>query len=485
MRRHAVPLALAAALLAGCVAKKSTVCHPCFWEYQPAGFKQELIEVYAARRVDDPLIDAQRRLLVAVVAENRRDVCGARAAVVALETTAATEDPARALLASEIAAFTAETCHADPVAAFRDAAAKARGASESWKARVYTELAGNTFQPSFGDAPIGKKLEVPPGATSFVLGASKIVVPAGTRVGAQVERTVRDWLSYQLAWDERDAAVGESELLTWHEGARLRDLLDATAAKVFPLTGALAVKHGDRWLAPDGNGVFRYEILEDKIQYPTTLVWHDVALIVDTHGLSALVEPARRAGVSLVVGCGDYPDKMAAAFDLARAGVNAWFPCDRFAGDILGYDAPGVLIGSAPVRREGDNAVIGDRPIRFAMDETFVAEDFEGRGPLRYYDAPARYFRALASLMPIEVDYVAVDDAGQSSRVTKRAEELGADVIGVRVQTDDDARPVRTWLEASPHHRAVLLHTAPYPAGYALFGEFPAQTTFADPRPTF
>jgi hypothetical protein len=485
MRRLALLIALAATLIEGCTARRSAVCHPCFWEYQPAGFEQELVEVYGERHYDDPFVDAQRRLLLSVVNQSHGDLCDARASIVALESSATMADPARALLASEIAAFTADTCGADPAAAFRVASARARGASWSWKARVYAELAENTFQPSFGDTAIAKKLEVPPGATSFVLGASRIVVSSGTRVGAQVERTVRDWLSYQLAWDESDTPVGGSELLTWHEGARLRDLLDAAPAKVFPLTGALAVKHGDRWLAPDGNGVFKYEILEDKIQYPTTLVWHDVALIVDTHGLSAMVEPARRAGVSLVVGCGDYPDKMAAAFDLARAGVNAWFPCDRFAGDILGYDAPGVLIGSAPVRREGDHAVIGGRPIRFSMDETFVAQDFEGRGPLRYYDAPARYFRALSAVLPIKVNYVAVDDAGQSSRVVKRAEELGANAVGVRVQTDEDAAPVRAWLEASPRHRAVLLHTAPYPAGYALFEDFPAQTTFADPRPTF
>lgn len=441
--------------------------------------------MYGARHFDDPLLDAQRRLLVAVVAENRRDFCSARAAIVALERTATTQDPARALLAAEIAAFTAETCSADPAAAFREASARARGASESWKARVYAELAGNSFEPQFGDAPIAKRLEVPPGATSFVLGASKIIVSAGTRVGAQVERTVRDWISYQLTWDERDAPVGQSEIVTWHEGARLRDLLDATPAKVFPLTGALAVKNGGRWLAPDGNGVFRYEVLEDKIQYPTTLAWHDVALIVDTHGLSALVEPARREGVSLVVGCGDHPEKMAAAFDLARAGVSAWFPCDRFVGDLLGYDAPGVLIGSAPVRREGDHAVIGDRPVRFEAGETFVVEDFRGSGPMRYYDAPARYFRALSALIPLKVEYVAVDDAGQSSRVVSRAEELGASAIGVRVQTPEDASPVRAWLAATPEHRVVLFHTAPYPAGYVLFDEFPKQTTFGDPRPSF
>jgi hypothetical protein len=49
---------------------------------------------------------------------------------------------------------------------------------------------------------------------------------------------------------------------------------------------------------------------------------------------------------------------------------------------------------------------------------------------------------------------------------------------------------IRNWRishlpKASSRHRAVLLHTAPYPAGYALFAAFPAQTTFADPRPVF
>ena len=466
-------------------AGRSTVCRRCFWAYQPEGLKSELIAVYGDRRFDDPLLDVQRRLLLATVAEDRAATCAARAALFPLSDTAVTKDPARALLVAEILAFTAASCGADPSLAFRAASARARGASASFKARVYADLAASRFTPVLGDAAIARKLDVPDGTTGFVLGASKIVVIAGTRVGAQVERTVRDWLSYQLAWDGVDRPVAKSALLTWHEGLRLRDLLDAADAKVFPLTGALAVRSGGRWLAADGDGVFRYEVLEDKIQYPTTLVAGDVALLVDTHGISALVEPARREGVSLVVGCGDTEDKMKAAFELARSGVDVWYPCDRFAGDVLGYDAPGILIGSAPVRREGDHAVIGDRPIRFGVAETFVVEDFPAIGPHRYYDAPARYFRALQAVVPLKVEYVAVDGAGQSSRVVRRAEELSASAIGVRVETAEDAAPVRAWLTASATHRAVLFHTAPYPAGYALFTEFPSQTTFGDARPVF
>jgi hypothetical protein len=435
--------------------------------------------VYRGRRLADPLLDAEKRMLLAVVTDDAKAVCRARRAF------PTESDPARALIVAETQAFTAAACGADPASAFRLAAARARLAADPWKATVYSAIAAGRFAPEFGAAKITRKLAVPQGATSFVLGASRIVVRPGERVGAQVERTVRDWLSYQLAWDGVARPVGKRSLLTWHEGGRLRDLLDATDADIVPLTGALAVKHDGRWLAADGDGVFRYEVLPDKIQYPTTLVAGDVALITDTHGISALVEAARRESVALVVGCGDTEDKMKAAFALARSGVDVWFPCDRFAGDVLGYDAPGILIGSAPVRREGDHAVIGDRPIPFAIDETVVAQDFEGTGPLRYYDAAARYFRALAAAAPIRVDYVPVDGAGQSGRVVDRARSIHASAIGVRVETAEDAAPVRAWLAAAPSHRAVLFHTAPYPAGIALFDEFPRQTTFGDARPVF
>ena len=241
---------VAVALSVACAARKAAVCHPCFWEYQDAALKAELVEVYGERRIDDPFLDAQRRLLVAIVAEDRSEACAARGAVVALQRQPSLQDPARALLAAEIAAFTAESCGDKPSPAFLAAAARARGASASWKARVYTEVAEGRFRPRFGTTTIARKLDVPPGTASFVLGASKIVVPAGARVGAQVERTVRDWLSYQLSWDEQDAPVAKDALLTWHEGARLRDLLDAAPAKIFPLTGSLAVRRAGSQFVP-------------------------------------------------------------------------------------------------------------------------------------------------------------------------------------------------------------------------------------------
>ena len=249
----------------------------------------------------------------------------------------------------------------------------------------------------------------------------------------------------------------------------------------------------------------------------------------------------RQPGNALI--CGDAASKMEAAVHLARAGVDVYFPCDRFVGDVVGHDGRGVLIGSAPVDVDGGVAVIGNRPVEFRVDETVVVQSTPLSGRNQYYDAPARYFRRLAELAPVRFDVVEVDGPGQSGRVVERARELGAGypptprplvlagvfcatvtvavgwefaehlldrwlgsrlqasqadtmldlllgmvgaaAIGVRVETAADAEPVRSWLAESESHRAVLFHSAPYPAGVALFDEFPERTTFGDPRPVF
>jgi len=459
-------------------------CWSCFWQYHPESFKREVVAVYREKRFTDPLADAERRLLPARVTEDVNALCAARGAVAAAESAGA-PDPIRALAIAETLAFTAAECGAEPGPAFHSAGRAARAAHERFKASVYAALARGAFAPRFGDETIRKKLDLPADATSFVLGASRIVVEPGTRIAGQVERVARDWLSYQLGWAPSSRPLTRSDLVPWHEGARLGDILAATSGTVVPLTGTLAARKGNAWFAADDEGVFRYEILDDKVQYPTTLAWNGVALLRDTHGISALVGPAARSEASLVVGCGDSEGKMKAAYDLAAKGVDVYFPCDRFVGDVIGYRGRGVLLGSAPVRREGSRAVIGDRPIAFSTRETIVVEDFTGRGEDRYYDAPARYFRALRAFLPgVQLDFVSVERAGESFRVIRRAAEIGADAIAVRVATLEDAAPVRAWLLESPSHRAVLFHSASYPEGNALFAAFPRQTTFGDPRPT-
>jgi hypothetical protein len=464
-------------------ASPNPICFDCFWQYQPAGFREELAHWYASHPSPDPLLDADRKYLLARVQGDRAALCSARRAFEALRDTVT--GAARRLMVDEALAFTAADCGADVGAGFARASRSAARAGQPFKADVYRRLADGNFTPRFGEVAIQRSLEVPTGTTAYVLGASTIQVAAGERIGVQMERTVRDWLSYQLAWDFSDRPATRDELIPWHEGSRLGDIMDAVPVEIVPLPGVLAVRQGDRWLAADERGVFRFEVLSDKIQYPTTRVYRDVALLVDTHGIASLVEPAVRRGARLVVGCCDTPYKAQAAWWLASLGIDVYYPCDRAAGDLLGYEGKGTLIGSAPVRAQDGFAVIGDRPVRFAVSETVVVEDTDVDGGNQYYDAPARYFRRLAESLPLELAIVKVTGPDQSIRVVERALEVGAEAIAVRTRTAEDARAVREWLAGSPTRRAVLFHTAPYPEGYALFREFPLQTTFGDPRPRF
>lgn len=490
----AATLLLAAVLVPGCAAlaprdepaapmAAAPICYDCFWQYQPAGFREQLTGWYATHASKDPLLDADRRYLLARATNDHAALLAAREAFMALR--ASEKDPERRLMVAEALAFTAEECGANVGTWFARASQSALAAHQPFKADVYRRLADGTFVPKFGEVEIQRQLDVPPGTTAYILGASVIRVAPGERIGCQMERTVRDWLSYQLGWNFAQRSPTPEELIPWHEGSRLHDILDAVPAEIVPFPGVLAVRQGDRWLAADEHGVFRFQVLIDKIEYPTTRVYKDVALIVDTHGLSALVEPAVRRQAKLVVGCGDTPFKAEAAWWLSSLGIDAYFPCDRMVGDLLGYQGRGTLIGSAPVRAESGMAVIGDRPVRFSVAEKVVAEDTHADGGSQYYDAPARYFRRLAEALPLAVEYVEVTGPDQSGKVIERANEIGAEVIAVRVRTDADARPVREWLAGSRGRRAVLFHTAPYPAGYALFTEFPGQTTFGDPRPRF
>ena len=493
-RRRAAALAAAGFALAGCAgrtppaatpaaAPHEAICYECFWKHQDPAFRRELVRFYEAYRATDPLVQTDVEYLLGRVTGDEERVCRSFHDLEELRDGLA--EPRRTLLADEMLAFSAAECEADPAPHFRRAAGSARTLGLEWKAGVYEALARGDFAPRFGTTVIERRLDVPPGATAFVLGASKIRVAEGAKIGVQIERTVRDWLSYQMRYDFSERPPGAAELLGYHEGARLAEVLAAAHARIEPLGATLAARRGDAWYAPDEHGVFRFEVLPDKVQYPTTRAFRDLALLVDTHGLSSLVAGAAERGVALAVGCGDYTAKAEAAYHLARLGIDAYFPCDRFVGDLIGYVGDGVLVGSAPVRAGEGGAIIGDRPVEFRIDEIIVVEDTPRAGRYQYYDAAARYFRRLAGWAPLRLDFVRVDGPGESARVTARAEELGSTAIALRVETEEDYVPVRDWLAASRGRRAVLFHSAPYPPGYRLFGEFPGQTTFGDPRPRF
>jgi hypothetical protein len=462
---------------------RNPICYDCFWEAQPSGLREQLYAYFENKHYTDPLIRADVRSLLARMRGDAVGVCASANDFISVRESES--DPRRALLLDEISAFTEAECKGSSRAYWERAAASAHRAGAAWRAGVYRAMAEGSFEPRFGEATIVTRIEPHRSARTYTLGESAIRVERGARVGAQIERTVRDWLSNQMSYGFGAGPPRHEELLAYHEGARLIDLERAARISVVPLYGALAARRGDRWFAPDETGVFRYEVLPDKVQYPTTRAAGGLAFLVDVHGFSALVEQAARENVGLVVACGDHPEKMKAAFHLATLGVNVYFPCDHFIGDMIGYEAPGVLIGSAPVREEDGGAVIGDRPITFRTAETIVVEDAAPVGVMRYYETPARYFRRLSDLVPLRMVTVSVEAAGESRKIVTKAVELKARAIAVRVETEEDAAPVRQWLAASRKRRAVLFHSAPYAPGAKLFEDFPAQTTFGDPRPHF
>lgn len=488
--RGVVSSLLAALLLVGCVsaprrpAPPQGACADCFWDHQPVSLRGELVEHYEQIVIADPLLDAERELLLGRLTEDPRRVCRARerfAAIAARERVGE-----RRALAAESAALLAEECGALAAPAFRDAARAAEALGETWRARLYASAADERLELHRAPPPPEPRLVAPPDAEAVVVGESRIDVDVETRIGSQLERVLRDWLSAQLAHDGVSAPRGSQGIVDWHEGHQLKKLIDHTSSSLVPLGRGLAAREGERWYGADEAGSFRFEILQDKTQYPTTRHGAGLALLADTHGFSALVSSALAANVDMAVACGDSEGKMHAALHLASKGVDAYFPCDRFVGLILGYEGPGTLIGSAPIRLEaGGRATIGDRPITIWRDEKAVVEDAPGVGEVRYCDAPRRYFERLAKAFPLELDVVAVERVGQASRVVQRAFETGARLIGVRVANEEDARPVLDWLAASSRNRALLFHSAAYPAGRRVFETFPTRTSFGDPRPRF
>jgi len=227
--------------------------------------------------------------------------------------------------------------------------------------------------------------------------------------------------------------------------------------------------------------VFRFKILIDKVQYPTTHVAGNAGWITDTHGISAVVSQALQYKTQLVIGCGDYEGKAKAAYYLAQHGVNVVFPGDRFEDMLIGYKGKGVLIGTAPLKRVDGVTVLGHQPVKFSLSELIVAEDTQGRYPTQYYDAAARYFRRLSKFVPLNIVYVTVDDENQLSRVLDRA----ASVVAVRIKTDKEDGLLRWWLLKSANNRAILFHSGLYPYAQGLFRDFPNQVTFGDLHPRF
>jgi hypothetical protein len=492
-RPAAAPIAtVSVARSVGPPAQAAPLCHTCFFENAGIIPGKKLVPYYLSLLDSkDPLISGDARFIIWRATGNKD--CAA------LDNYRSVRGPAeRRLTANANIAFSAWECNQSGSDALVHASKLASVLGRNSEARILNQIAIGNFRPKFAETPIETSVIVPPNAKTMVLGESTIFLTRGMRVGTQVERVYRDWLGEEFdgkdlfKWDVtgNPAALPiarDDANRAHHEGALVEEIQKRVDVNVKPLFGTLIASDGEKWFGPDDQGVFRFEILDDKVQYPTTHTYENVGWITDTHGISAIVSQAIEYKSQLVIGCGDYEGKVKAAYYLAQRGINVVFPGDRFESMLIGYKGQGVLMGTAPVhkmegtRRRGSAFVIGHQPVRFALSDVIVAEDTDGRYPIQYYDAAARYFRQLSKFVPLKVKYVKVDDENQISKVLDAADS----VVAVRVRTAEDDAMLRGWLLRSPENRAVLFHSGLYPWAQALFTDFPAQVTFGDLHPRF
>ena len=315
----------------------------------------------------------------------------------------------------------------------------------------------------------------------IIIGKSSIKIKNGSKINTQVDRVTRDWLSaYHI--DSPPWQFSKNKIVPWHEGEKIKEILDAVDAKVSIVWGTKAKKIGNKWYAPDAEGIYRFRISEDKIyNYPTNIILDGRTVFInDTHGINTIAWGSLDA--NLVVGCGDLDGKIEAAYYLANKGVNVYMPTDRFIGMLIGVKTEGNIIGSAPVKKTFDGAVIGDQPISIDINEPIMVTNTTGGYPIQYYDAPYLYFKELEKYIgrSLKIMTVEIDEYGRADKIIERAQKEKVRVIGTRVASKEEYKAVSRWLRVDKSHRAILFHSAVYPEGYKLFFEFPTQTTFGD-----
>lgn len=472
-------------------------CYECFMEHQSKNYISEILNVLGSRKTDDAFEEAERRYILGKVTENKDIACSSIEFYKKyLEENDLSEDDE--LVVYENLLFVVSECLSRRYRYFylSKVIELSNSLGYTWKADIYSKLINNEdVKIDVEKIKIKRDLEVPRNPSKIILGKSFIEVKKDDLIGVQVERTVRDWFSINIDQFPNEQPNFNSSLglydINYMEGNILRRIKKCTDAKVKPFPNTLIISKkdllGNKWYATDEKGIFRFEVLPDKTQYPTTKCIKNICLLVDTHGISSLVAKAVKEKANLVIGCGDYYDKMEAAYYLTQKGINVLYPPDRFASEMIGFQGKGMALGSAPVKAKEDTAIIGDQPIEIGIKEKIVVQTTTKAYPAQYYDAPYRYFNNLEELSGINLDLKVVDTPNlrETSKVINKARELDANVVAVRVAYNEDYVAVRKWLEESSNHRAVLFHSSPYEAGYKIFEEFPEQTSFGDPHPIF
>jgi hypothetical protein len=338
----------------------------------------------------------------------------------------------------------------------------------------------------------------------IILGLSKITLNNTETVGVQVNRVIRDCLWNNSPFDVRVPAnrtpKNSSDVVPYAEGDRVREMMNWAGVKVLPLTPCRAKNFWDNYFAADGQGHFSFLISPSKITFPpfSKTVFrpknesNETADLIcpETQGFNMIAEQAylHRKDIYLTVACMDLPAKAQAALFLARNGINIYAPCERMASLLLNYKKLGInatILGSAPIKQTESRAVIGDQPVGIYLDEPIVVE-YNNRNDTsdQYCDTPWRYFNNLSQVYRLNLSLIKVcANTGEAGKVVTQAEAVNAQVISVRVCIDKDYKPVAEWLKKDKRNRAVLLHSAAYEPGIALFKGFPKQTTFGDLNP--
>jgi hypothetical protein len=374
----------------------------------------------------------------------------------------------------------------------------------SWRARLLRAIIDDKANSQENNTYYGMQFdtsEIKPqlnltGESRIVIGSTKIAVKNDDIVMTQVDRVFRDWLGLQIdqnpfygnllvTFSER-LTYTEDELMSeigWHEGGRMRDLkryLNITPKTAY---GTIIIEKEGKWYAPDDKGVFRFEVLFDKVAYPTTrFLARNVGMIVDTHGVSLLVEQSIRNGANMVLSDCDYGAKTKAALYLSKHNISVICFPDRFVHKALGHNAR--LVGSPTWRFENGMMIYGDSPIEIVENQTIVVTnaDFGTVYALWYYNAPFLYFSEISKTFPLNLIKVDIDNFNQLSRAFDAARKNNASIVGTRVFNSDDYKQAKEWLDETKENKIILFHSTMYPYGIKLMKEYQSRISFDDPN---
>jgi len=326
---------------------------------------------------------------------------------------------------------------------------------------------------------------------TITLGESYIEINKNSIIGTQVDRVFRDlaWKNNEFEYgkvDLYDSITTENDLVPYMEGKISQLLVRYSKATIKALTPCVAKKINDEFYAIDNNLEAKYFIDPSKTEFKTALTSKNHAIFEDTHGFNMIIKPAIEMNkinkLDLVIACMDLKSKADAALYLAQSGINCYAPCDRFAYTLIGYQAKGVIIGTAPVRPTKYGAIIGKQPLTFNINDKIIVQYTDKGYPDQYCDTPHRYFTKLKENYDLPLNIISIyAGVGETYKLINKAKEENCHVIGVRLFNQKDVQPVREWLLENKNNKAVLFHTAAY--NIEFFDEFPNQTTFGDLKP--